>query len=234
MDIAKLLKIIISTYFLIFIHKNKCTLQLILLNELTMNYLAHLFLSGNDDSIKIGNFIADGIKGNKYQLYPITIQKGILLHRQIDWFTDNNEIVKQSKKRLNKRYGHFKGIIIDILYDHYLAKNWITYADIPLQKFTHSFYDCLGDNYNLLPEKIQFMMSFMIKEDWITNYANLEGIENVLIGMNRRTKGKGQMNLAIEDLNNNYEEFENDFTLFFNQLIDFSNLTLHEINNKLT
>ena len=197
-----------------------------------MNYLAHLYLSGNDDFIKIGNFMADSIKGNKYNLFPVKLQKGILLHRKIDWFTDNNDIVKQSKKRLNKRYGHFKGIIIDILFDHYLAKNWNDYSNIPLQKFTHSFYLSLQDNYGLLPERIQFMMPYMIEADWLTNYANLTGIESVLIGMNKRTKELGQMDLAIEDLKNNYHEFEGDFTLFFKDLIDFSDLSLQEINNK--
>lgn len=197
-----------------------------------MNYLAHLYLSGNNDFVRIGNFIADGIKGKKYKSFQTDIQKGILLHRQIDWFTDGNEIVLQSKKRLNKRYGHFKGIIIDILYDHYLAKNWKNYSDIPLEKFTHSFYNNLRDNYDILPKKIQFMLPFMIREDWITNYANIQGIEKVLIGMNRRTKDRGQMNLAIEDLQNNYSEFENDFTIFFKSLIDFSDLKLKEINNE--
>ena len=89
-----------------------------------MNYLAHIYLSGEDDFVKIGNFIADGIKGRKYKLYPGKIQIGILLHRKIDWFSDNDDIFKKSKRRLDKKYGHYKGVIIDIFYDHFLAKNW--------------------------------------------------------------------------------------------------------------
>ena len=100
-----------------------------------MNYLAHLVLSGDDDFIRIGNFIADSIKGKKYKTYPKNIQKGILLHRQIDLFTDNDDIVKRSKKRLHNRYGHYKGVIIDILYDHFLAKNWVKYSSTPLQNY---------------------------------------------------------------------------------------------------
>ena len=71
------------------------------------------------------------------------IQKGILLHRQIDWFTDNNEVVKQSKRRLNVQYGHYKGVIIDILYDHFLAKNWELFYDTSLQVFAYEFYKSL-------------------------------------------------------------------------------------------
>lgn len=197
-----------------------------------MNYLAHIYLSGDDDFIKIGNFIADGIKGKKYKLFSNKIQKGILLHRQIDWFTDNNFIARKSKKRLNERYGHFKGVIIDILYDHFLAKNWSSYSEIPLKGYVHSFYNSLEENYDLLPNKIQLMMPYMIKNDWITNYATLEGIERVLIGMNKRTKEISQMHLAINDLNEHYEEFEDDFTLFFEELRNFSGLKLIEIDEE--
>ena len=197
-----------------------------------MNYLAHLYLSGNNDSIKIGNFIADAVKGKKYKLYPENIQKGILLHRQIDSFTDSNDIVRQSKKRLNKRYGHYKGVIIDILFDHFLAKNWIKYSSTPLLNFTQSFYITLQNNYDMLPSKIQYLVPYLIKDDWLANYATLKGIEKVLIGMNKRTKEIAQMHLAINDLNENYDDFEEDFTVFFEKLCIFSALKLKEINKE--
>lgn len=197
-----------------------------------MNYLAHIFLSGDDDRIKIGNFIADGIKGNKYKSYPKNIQLGILLHRKIDWFSDNDDIVKKSKRRLDKRYGHYKGVIIDIFYDHYLAKNWKNYSDVPLKEYTHEFYTILQDNIEILPERIQYLMKYMINDDWLSNYANLKGIERVLIGMNRRTKEVSKMNLAIHDLEAKYEEFEEDFELFFNKLSNFSDKTLKELYEK--
>lgn len=197
-----------------------------------MNYLAHLYLSGNNDSIKIGNFIADAVKGKKYKLYPENIQKGILLHRQIDSFTDSNDIVKQSKKRLNKRYGHYKGVIIDILFDHFLAKNWVKYSSTPLHNFTQSFYITLQDNYDMLPDRVQYLMPHLVKDDWLFNYATLKGIEKVLIGMNIRTKERVQMHMAINDLKENYNDFENDFTLFFEKLRTFSALKLKEIEKE--
>ena len=86
-----------------------------------MNFLAHIYLSGNNKEITIGNFIADGIRGKDYKKYPEAIQTGILLHRQIDTFTDAHKTVRQSTKRLHENYGHYSGVIVDILYDHFLA-----------------------------------------------------------------------------------------------------------------
>lgn len=197
-----------------------------------MNYLAHIALSGDFEFVKIGNFIADSIKGNKYKLYPKNIQKGILLHRQIDSFTDRNEVVRQSKKRLNNQYGHYKGVIIDIFYDHFLAKNWNSYYKTPLQKFTHDFYKNLEENFDVLPERVQYLTPYMIKDDWLTNYSKLEGIEKVLIGMNNRSMGKSKMDLAIKDLKENYNDFDQDFTIFFKKLRNFSAVKLLEINKE--
>lgn len=188
-----------------------------------MNFLAHIYLSNEDDHLKIGNFIADSIKGKNYKHLPLKIQKGILLHRQIDSFTDSHSIVKKSKRRLHERYNHYDGVIIDILYDHYLAKNWNQYSDINLEEYTNQFYQTLQIHYDILPDKIKQLMPFMIKDNWLLNYGNLKGMEKVLQGMNRRTKNKSQMHLAIEDLKLNYINFEHDFTLFFKDLIAFVN-----------
>ena len=188
-----------------------------------MNYLAHIYLSQNNDEIKLGNFFSDFIRGNNYKHFSKGIQNGIYLHRQIDSFTDAHKIVRISKRRLHKRYGHYDGIIIDILYDHFLAKNWKNYSDIPLKKYEASFLDLLAQNFDILPEKTQHALPYMQKQHWLSAYATLEGIEKALIGVNKRTKNKSQMHLAIEDLKENYQDLENDFTTFFKELISFSN-----------
>ena len=197
-----------------------------------MNFLAHIYLSNNNKSIQIGNFIADSVKGRRYEEYPKEIKIGILLHRQIDWFTDNNDIVKKSKRRLDKRYGHYKGVIIDIFYDHFLAKNWEKYSDVPLGKFSQEFYVNLQNNLNDLPERAKTITLYLIEGDWLTNYASLEGIEKVLIGMNKRTNEISQMHLAIHDLELHYKEFEEDFTSFFKILCDISAQKLSELNKE--
>jgi acyl carrier protein phosphodiesterase len=187
-----------------------------------MNFLAHIYLSFNDDEVTIGNFIADSIRGNKYKHLPDNVQKGILLHRYIDTFTDAHPTVRQSTKRLHENYSHYSGVIVDIFYDHFLAKNWKDYSDIPLADFVDNFYKILETNYTILPEKIKHMMPYMISDNWILNYANLEGIDQVLKGMNRRTKNISKMNFAILDLEKYYDEFEKEFSSFFQELIDFS------------
>ncbi len=195
-----------------------------------MNYLAHIYLSRDHELITIGNFMADHIKGNKYKTFPEDLQKGILLHRQIDSFTDTHKIVKISKRRLNDRYGLYRGVVIDILYDHFLAKNWKDYSEIDLPTYTQNFYASLTRNFDILPEKIQYMSKYLIRDNWLLSYAEKEGIQKVLEGMNHRTKNRSQMNLAINDLEAHYEDFETDFEQFFDELIAFTDNKLIEIN----
>lgn len=187
-----------------------------------MNFLAHIYLSFEDDEITIGNFIADSIRGNKFKHLPERIQKGIKLHRFIDSYTDAHPTFRESTKRLHKNYGHYSGIIVDIFYDHFLAKNWDSYSDIPLDIFVDNFYDLLEDNYAILPVGVKRMMPYMIADNWIFNYSKMDGIARVLTGMNRRTKNKSKMNFAILDLEEHYNEFEKEFTSFFEELTVFS------------
>ena len=188
-----------------------------------MNYLAHIYLSYENDQIKIGNFIADFIQGNKYKHLPKEIQKGILLHRKIDSFTDANKIVRLSKRRLHKRYGHYDGIIIDIFMDHFLAKNWKNYSEIPLHKYEEDFILLLENNKEILPKKVVQIIPFLKEQHWLSSYANLQGIEKTLIGVNKRTKGVSKMNEAINDLKENYTIFEQDFFRFFTELENYVN-----------
>jgi acyl carrier protein phosphodiesterase len=195
-----------------------------------MNYLAHIYLSGDNDLVTIGNFIADGIKGKSYKKQPKDIQIGILLHRHIDTFTDAHKTVRQSTKRLHKKYGHYSGIIVDILYDHFLAKNWRRYSDMPLGDYVETFYDSLEEHYNVLPVRVQKMMPYMLADNWLVSYASIEGIGRVLDGMNRRTKNRSSMNEAVIELKEFYEEFENEFSVFFEELIATSQEKLLELN----
>jgi len=194
-----------------------------------MNFLAHLYLSQNNTNILIGNFIADHIRGNNFLMFSKEIQQGIFLHREIDTFTDAHEIVRKSKRRLHKRYRHYNGVIIDILYDHFLAKNWTNYSVIPLDIYTQGIYNLFTKKATELPVKSQQFITYMIEYDILYNYQFEDGIERVLKGMNNRTKGKSQMDLAIEDLKELSPELENDFTLFFEDLQEFTNQKLKKL-----
>lgn len=187
-----------------------------------MNYLAHIYLSGDDKGVSIGNFIADGIKGKKYNSYPLSIQKGILLHRAIDTYTDKHPIVRQSTKRLHKNHSHYSGVIVDMFYDHFLAANWDKYSKIPLEEYVDSFYNMMKENFEILPNRIQRMMPHMISNNWLLTYRSMDGLAQILSQMNMRTKGRASMDTAILDLEEHYESFEKEFTDFFTELMHFS------------
>ncbi|MDB0040672.1 acyl carrier protein phosphodiesterase [Algibacter sp.] len=198
-----------------------------------MNYLAHIYLSGDNDLVTIGNFIADGIKGKRYKKFSKDIQIGILLHRHIDTYTDAHKTVRLSTKRLHEKYSHYSGVIVDILYDHFLAKNWASYSDTPLDKYIEKFYASLEINYDLLPLRIQKMMPYMLADNWLLSYASIDGISRVLDGVNRRTKNRSSMNEAVVELEEFYSEFENEFSAFFDELIASSKQKLKVLNQEL-
>jgi acyl carrier protein phosphodiesterase len=187
-----------------------------------MNFLAHIYLSGDDQDITIGNFIADGIKGRKYLNYPETLQKGILLHRGIDSFTDQHPIVKQSTKRLHKNHGHYSGVIVDIFYDHFLAKNWKKYHSQPFDQYVATFYELLDKNHEILPSRIQRMIPPMVSSNWLLSYASIDGISKILEQMSVRVKHTNNMHLAHLELDQFYTQFEAEFTSFFEELRVFS------------
>jgi len=183
-----------------------------------MNFLAHIYLSGDNDLVKIGNFMADRIRGHSYENYPDEIRKGILLHRSIDSFTDMHPVYRQSKHRLHEKYGHYSGVIMDILYDHFLAKNWKTYSDEKLENYAEKFYTLLTNNQELLTERVKGMLTYMIGRNWLVSYATIEGLEMIMFQMDHRTKNRVAMHESIVELKEFYTEFENEFTLFFEAL----------------
>lgn len=187
-----------------------------------MNYLAHIYLSGEDEDLKIGNFIADSVKGKQFVSFSSKIQKGIILHRAIDTFTDSHPIVRKSCHRLFDTYSHYSSVIVDILYDHFLAANWASYSSVPLPEYVEEFYNLLNRNYERLPAKVQHFLPFMIRDNWLLNYATVEGIGKILFQMNQRTGNKSRMDLAVQELELYYTEFGEEFKLFFNDLENFS------------
>jgi len=194
-----------------------------------MNFLAHIYLSNDNDYIKIGNFIADSIRGKHYDHLPADIQKGIILHRAIDTFTDLHPVFRQSTKRLHERYHHYAGVIVDIFYDHFLAKNWSKYSNEDLGDFAENFYQILRDNTVFLNEKILGMMPYLIKQNWLFNYQFKDEIARTLRQMDQRTKNNSQMQFSIEELQEFYTDFENEFTIFFEELRAYANEKLQTL-----
>lgn len=194
-----------------------------------MNFLAHIFLSGKNEFVKIGNFMADGIRGKQFEKYPHEIQKGILLHRAIDTYTDAHPLFRKSTKRLHERYHHYAGVIVDVYYDHFLAKNWSNYSDENIEDYVLEFYQSLHKNYNLLSEKAQYILPYMEKQNWLSSYQTIEGIHQILTQMDRRTQNSSNMRFASEELRVYYADFENEFTLFFEEIQNYCNKKLNTL-----
>jgi acyl carrier protein phosphodiesterase len=184
-----------------------------------MNFLAHLYLSGDDPDIKIGNFIGDFVKGkNQLQNLPEGIQRGVVLHRSIDEFTDRHPIVIQSRKRLWSSYRHYSSVILDIFFDHFLAKNWDSYHDTLLPDYAEACYLILEKRKKELPIDVQLLLPHMMRDNWLVNYSRIEGIHRALKGMARRAKFDSKMDESIHDLKEQYADFEKDFRTFFPHL----------------
>lgn len=188
-----------------------------------MNFLAHLYLSGDNHKIMLGNFIGDFVKGrNALEQFDSEIIRGIELHRAIDEFTDSHPIVTVSKNRLRPKYRHYSGVIVDVFYDHFLARNWDDYHPELLPDFADKAYDVIQSHDPILPKEVKFMMPYMIKGNWLVNYARTEGIHRALSGMARRTPYESKMEQSVEDLKKNYAEFSQEFATFFPTLKQFA------------
>ncbi|MCU0438166.1 MAG: ACP phosphodiesterase [Raineya sp.] len=186
-----------------------------------MNFLAHIYLSGDSLKIQIGNFIADSIKGKQFEDFDDEIQKGIRLHRAIDAYTDQHPIVQQSTERLKETQKRYAPVAVDIFYDHFLAKNWENYHQEPLESFVNNFYENIQQYHAILPSEVQYMLPYMIRQNWLYNYQKMKGIERVFEGMSQRTSFQSNLLNAPQDLQTHYQDFEQDFTLFFPELISF-------------
>ena len=167
-----------------------------------MNYLAHILLSGSDKQLRIGNFIADSVRGKNFSRFPKRVAQGIMVHRLIDSYTDNHAIVRESKDLIRPRYGLWSSVIIDLFYDHFLAANWSEYHDKDLKSYTLEFYRDLKDHWEILPPRIQRFYPVMVEHNWIYSYRTLGGMATILYQMDRRTKNKSNMqfyNTALTD-----------------------------------
>ena len=186
-----------------------------------MNYLAHLYLSGSNEDVLLGNYIADGIKREDKSNYKPSVIKGISLHKKIDYFTDRHQIFKRSSKRLTPNYRHYSLVIVDIFYDHFLAKNWNEYHHQSLDEYALSIYQILEGRHNELPLQSQQFLWYMKEYHILYNYSKLDGIEKVLQGLDTRTRFKSNMKASIKELKEFYFEFAHDFSEFFPQLVRF-------------
>lgn len=190
-----------------------------------MNYLAHIYLAGDTEESLLGNIMGDFVKGPIDGGFHPEIERGIRTHRKVDAFTDSHEIYRASRKLISPERRRFSGIIMDLAFDHLLARNWSMYSDKELGALIRETYDVLIRRRDLLPEKFRLSLPRMIEEDWLGSYRTMEGagiaIDRISGRLRRRFGRENTLKGAIEEVEKNYEELESNFNAFFPALISF-------------
>lgn len=186
-----------------------------------MNYLAHIYLSGESDEIILGNFIGDYVKGNKYLDYPEQVAYGIRLHRSIDLFTDRHPDVRKCIDLLKPGYGRYAGIVADVFFDHFLAANWNEYSTCTLRQFSKHAHAVFLSNFRLLPFRVKQFLPFLIQNRRLESYARRENLHQVLEIMARRTSLPAKSDWAMQVLHQEYDQFGAFFRSFFAEMIGY-------------
>ncbi|MFY0687315.1 MAG: acyl carrier protein phosphodiesterase [Cyclobacteriaceae bacterium] len=184
-----------------------------------MNFLAHIYLSGQHEKVMLGNFIGDFVKGKEIDKLNAPFKLGVSLHRAIDQFTDEHSVVLESKKRVRSVCGHYAPVVVDMYYDHFLAANWSRFSSTELKSFTSTFYDITDKYWSELPQKCQHMLVYMKRDDWLYQYQFIEGIDKAFNGMSRRANFESNMEKAAHLLTAHYGAFEDEFNTFFPDLV---------------
>jgi len=184
-----------------------------------MNFVAHQLLSFDNPQLQIGNLLGETVKGKQYLAFPSDIQRGILLHRTIDTFTDSHEIVKKSSHYFHSTQHKFAPIVIDVVYDYFLIKHWNKFSTISFNQFKHDCYQLFQNEYESFPEKLQEIIFYLLKHDWFNNYSTKEGIQRTLKGIGSRTIYKNNLNHILPEFEEFYTELEQEFLTFFPLLL---------------
>lgn len=187
-----------------------------------MNYLAHAYLSFSDPEVLVGNMISDFVKGRKKDDYPDKIKKGIMLHRAIDNFTDTHDATRAAKQFFRASYGLYAGAFIDVVYDHFLAKDAVLFPGDRLLDFTTEVYDALGRYTNMFPEKFGKMFPYMEKQNWLYNYRYSQGIQNSFRGLVYRASYLTESDNAFRIFENHYYKLQDCYTAFFPHVKQFA------------
>src|SRR4249920_1836443 len=183
-----------------------------------MNYLAHLYLSEPSEDAWLGSLLGDFVKGPLDGRYSGDITRAIVLHRNIDTFTDAHPLVLQSKSRISPERRRYAGIMIDMFYDHFLAKCWDEFHAEPLGAFTARIYAILERRHATLPERLQQMAPKMAQWHWLGSYAEVGSIHTALDRMSQRLTRENRLLGSADELTQHYAALETDFRAFLPQV----------------
>lgn len=194
-----------------------------------MNFLAHVYLSGDNFSVAVGNLIADQVKRSDVQHFPLEVQKGISLHRAIDEFTDAHPLFKNCVTTLFPIYRHYSRVIVDMYFDHFLAVHWETFHSTSLHDFSNNFYNALKQTEIDFPDKLKRLIHALTTYNWFEQYSSVSGMGAIMAQMDKRTRFDSNLASSTAELNEKYPYFEQQFLNFIKPLIAFSQSKLSEL-----
>lgn len=186
-----------------------------------MNYLVHLYLSDPDDPCLLGNLMGDFVKGRLDERWPPGITRGIDQHRKIDAFAHTDATFRRSRERIDGRFGYFRGILVDIFYDHLLARGWQRHASVDLETFSARVYRILEENFALLPEGLKKVAPRMIAHDWLGSYRERDTIARVLERISARLSRPNPVAEGMVELERHVAGLEADCDLFLLRAGDY-------------
>jgi acyl carrier protein phosphodiesterase len=178
-----------------------------------MNYLFHLLLAGDDPGLIVGNMIGDFVKGRLVGHFPPTIEKGIWLHRRIDTIADREPSFVASRQRIDPLFGHYRGVLVDLFYDHFLACNWHEYHPLPLPAFLEKAHLLLRQQENILPREFRLFLPVIFTE-LIPSYRQPAGIGQALQRLATRRAPASPLRNGLSELHAHYDALQDDFRSF--------------------
>ena len=187
-----------------------------------MNFLAHTFLSCQDEELLIGNFLGDFVRNRELPDFAPRIREGIHLHRKIDRYTDDHPMVRRARSRMYDRHSKYAGVLVDVFYDYCLSTNWSAYSpDEPLEDFAARIYRILTDYLPTMPDRMQDRVPRMIADNWLCGYRTMAGMERTVRFLQRRTSRPELLEGAIDTLQRDLADLNREFAAFFPEVIDF-------------
>lgn len=186
-----------------------------------MNFLFHLKLSGDDPEVLTGNMMGDFVKGRIGDDYPSRLRSGLILHRRIDSFAQNHPLFRQSKSRINPAYGHWRGVLVDMFYDHFLAQEWSQWSAESLEVYLERSLGMVEANRQYLPERLKERLKTIFK-DLIPSYRSVEGVRQALERMSQRVQRANPLATGVEELILHEADLKNDFRAFMPEIMAFS------------
>ena len=199
-----------------------------------MNYLAHIYLARQSSPAMLGALLGDFAKANVAGKFGPEVEREIMIHRKVDVYTDSHPLVKEALQKFDPARRRFAGIVLDVFYDHVLAKHWEQYCATPLPEFAQNFYRVLAENAALLPERLARMAPYMIKNDWLTSYRDYESVEMAVNRLSQRlSRNDDLLRDCLQDARAHYAFLNDSFLAFFPDLIRFAEEQREAMKNQI-